>query len=137
MGRKMIRRVVVMVALSGVSVMGMAQAAKAEIEAYTCWNSYPFRGAIVSVPETCYREVYRPAYTPPARPRFMANVRIDGDANIRTGASITSRVVVKTTRVQSVQVHSYSADGDWAYLTTANGAVGWTNKVNILPASDD
>jgi Bacterial SH3 domain len=65
-------------------------------------------------------------------PSFNANARIDGDANIRTGASTTSRVITKTKRSQSIQVHSYTADGDWAYITTSDHVVGWTSEVNIL-----
>lgn len=71
---------------------------------------------------------------PRAASNFIANARIDEDANIRTGASMTSRIVMNTTTSLSVQVHSYSADGNWAYITTEGmRVVGWTNKVNILP----
>jgi len=68
------------------------------------------------------------ASTPAAKPSNLYT--LDNNANLRSGASGTSGVILNTRRSSPVTVHSW--DGDWAWVTTIDGVNGWTHRVNLV-----
>lgn len=120
------------VLVGSVGLLGSATPAKAD-PLSDCWTlAYDqlYTSGYVRVSSICYgiqRDMTTRAVAPTASP--SSSYTLDADANVRSGASGTSGVMFNTSRSSTVTVHSW--DGDWAWITTANGVDGWTHRVNL------
>jgi len=122
------------VLVGSVGLFGFAGSAKADALS-DCWTlayAQTYTSSYVRVSSLCYgieRDMdARPRATPAAAPSNLYT--LDNNANLRSGASGTSGVILNTRRSSPVTVHSW--DGDWAWVTTIDGVDGWTHRVNLV-----
>lgn len=133
----------ILLLIPAIVVILFAPVAKADhtfVESYPCTKVMYGINSVTYYRSTCYREVIErePMDSYPVNQDQLIENRdrnavrkpyIDGNAVLRTGASIESAVILNTTQESIVTIHSW--DRDWAYITMVTGDIGWTHRNNI------